>query len=323
MRRVFCVLWFVKRWILIITPLLALSSFFLIAGKNDEVSTVTNIPQGKLFVPSIPAEPAFAGEKVPLKDPDVIERFDKELLVNTFWHSNTILTLKRTNRYFPIIEPILKKNGVPDDFKYLCVIESGLANVVSPAGASGFWQFLESTGKKYGLEINDEVDERYNLEKATEAACLYIKSNYSRFGSWTLAAAAYNMGENGVERQLKAQGVKSYYDLYLNQETSRYIFRMLAVKEIYSHPEAYGFLLDSDQLYSPLNVRTIQVDSVVNNWAKFAQEHGTNYKHLKLLNPWIRDPMLKNRNMKTYKVLLPATATKLEVEVDETIPAEE
>jgi hypothetical protein len=313
----------VKRWILIITPILFISSALFIAGKKADSSDILNIPHGKMFVPAIPVEPSFAGERVPMKDADVIERFDKELLVNTFWHSNTILMLKRANRYLPQIEAVLKKNGVPDDFKYLCVIESGLSNVVSPAGAAGFWQFLESTGKKYGLEINEEVDERYNLEKATEAACAYLKANYYRFGSWTLAAAAYNMGESGVERQLKAQGVKSYYDLYLNQETSRYIFRMLATKEILSNPDNFGFMLDSDQLYTPINTRIIEVDSTIVNWAQFALDNGSNYKHLKLLNPWIRDPMLKNKSMKTYQVKLPAIPLKNDGDVDETIPAEE
>ena len=264
-----------------------------------------NHPNGNLVIPKLPSDLNFASEKVPSKDPEVLERLDRELLVNTFWHSNTILMLKRANKYFPVIEPILEKNGVPDDFKFLCMIESGLDNVVSPSNAAGFWQFLSSTGKRYGLEVGDEIDERYHLAKATEAACKYLKDNKDRLGSWTLAAAAYNMGENGVERQLKGQGVESYYDLYLNKETSRYMFRILAAKEIFTRQAEYGFIIQDEALYSPLPTRSVEIDSSVKSWPEFALEQGTNYKYLKNLNPWIRSRSLNNRSKKVYTVLLP------------------
>ncbi|MBI1222197.1 MAG: transglycosylase SLT domain-containing protein [Bacteroidetes bacterium] len=288
----------------------ALSAIILVslAGKQEKHSLVVNHPNGTLTIPKIPADLNFAGEALKLNESDVRERLDRELLVNTFWHSNTILMLKRAHKYFPIIEPILKENGVPDDFKYLCMIESGLSNVVSPSGAAGFWQFLSSTGKRYGLEVNNEVDERYHLAKATQAACAYLKDNQEKLGSWTLAAAAYNMGENGVERQLKSQGVDNYYDLHLNSETARYLFRIVAAKEIYSHQEAYGFELEPDALYSAIPTRSIQVDSTVNNWPEFALEQGSNYKYLKILNPWISSRSLKNKSRKTYELKLPKSS---------------
>lgn len=279
--------------------------FVSLAGKREQHSVVVNHPNGTLTIPKLPSDLNFAGENVKLTEADVRERLDREILVNTFWHSNTILMLKRAHKYFPVIEPILKENGVPDDFKYLCMIESGLSNAVSPSGAAGFWQFLSATGKRYGLEVSDEVDERYHLEKATHAACNYLKDNKNRLGSWTLAAAAYNMGENGVEKQLKSQGVDSYYDLHLNNETARYLFRILAAKEIYSNQAAYGFELEPEALYTPVPSKTVQVDTAVANWPEFALEQGTNYKHLKLLNPWIVSRSLKNRGKKSYDVRLP------------------
>jgi len=279
------------------------------AGKQVETS---------FFIPEIAASLQFAGEQLPTKDVDVMERLDKELLVNTFWHSNTILLLKRANRYFPIIEPILKKNGIPDDFKYLCMIESGLSNVVSPSNAAGFWQFLEATGKKYGLEINEEVDERYHLEKATQAACDYLNNSYQLFNNWTLAAAAYNMGESGVLRQLAAQGVGNYYDLHLNTETSRYIFRILAAKEIYSNQVKYGFDIQKENLYPSIASKLIAIDSAINDLPQFALQLGTNYKHLKLLNPWLRKSFLKNKNKKLYRIALPENAILTESQIIKT-----
>jgi membrane-bound lytic murein transglycosylase D len=314
-----------KAYYLVPISALVLFCLLLLSGTGQKQSTIGGAAGGSLHVPSIPSEIDFAGEKVPRGEYDLMERLDRELLVNTFWHSNTILMLKRTNRYFPVIEPILKKHGVPDDFKYLCMIESGLANVVSPSNAAGFWQFLESTGKKYGLEINEEIDERYHLEKATEAACRYLKDNKARLGSWTLAAAAYNMGENGVERQLKAQGVTSYYDLHLNTETSRYLFRILAAKEIFSDPVRYGFIIQQDQLYPAIGSRYISIDSAVASWPELALDQGTNYKHLKLLNPWIRKTSLKNRSRITYTVALPKNSRPgtEHPEIDPDIPPED
>ncbi len=305
-----------KNWLFLSVGFsLALGAGLLIAGKAEQSNTITNNPNAVLSVPSMPAELEFAGEKVPMTESEVMERLDRELLVNTFWHSNTILMLKRANRYFPVIEPILKEEGVPDDFKYLCMIESGLANVVSPSNAAGFWQFLSSTGKRYGLEVNGEVDERYHLEKATRAACAYLKDNKNRLGSWTLAAAAYNMGENGVEKQLKSQGVDSYYDLHLNPETARYLFRILAAKEIHSDTKKYGFNLNVETLYQPYKTRSMEVKGSIESWPEFALEQGTNYKYLKILNPWIRDRKLKNTSNSTYAVQLPQN-TKAGVKKD-------
>ncbi len=288
--------------------LLSVSVFMLVAGVGEEKNLVGQNTNEEWYIPNLPAEISFAGESVPKKDVESMERLDREMLVNTFWHSNTILMLKRANRHFPVIEKILKDEGVPDDFKYLCMIESGLDNVVSPANAAGFWQFLKSTGKEYDLEVNGEVDERYHLEKATRAACKYLKNSKENLGSWTLAAAAYNMGEAGVRKQLADQGVDSYYALYLNPETARYVFRILAAKEIHSHPAQYGFELDDDGMYQPIKTRSVTIDGNVSSWPEFAIEQGTNYKYLKWLNPWIRSRSLNNTSKKKYEVLLPANS---------------
>lgn len=248
----------------------------------------------------------FAGETVPLKDPDVYERMDRELLVNTYWQSNALLFMKRANKYFPVIEPILKEEGIPDDFKYLAVIESGLTQAVSPARAVGFWQILEGTGKDYGLEINDNVDERYNIEKSTRVAADYLKKAKERFGSWTLAAASYNAGQYGVDKQLERQKVNGYYDLLLGEETGRYVFRILAVKEIMTHPEKYGFNFTEKDLYAHIPVEKVKVDTVVKDFPDFAEKFGINYKVLKVHNPWLRDDHLKNASRKTYYIDIPA-----------------
>lgn len=297
----------VRNWIYFAGGVMVSAGLLIsIAGTDGKKDVVLNHPAGVFEVPKLSENLNFAGEIVPVAEKEVFERLDREVLVNTYWHSNTILMLKRANKFFPVIEPILRKNGVPDDFKYLCMIESGLANVVSPSDAAGFWQFLPTTGKKYGLEVNTEVDERYNLVKATEAACKYLNDNKVRLGSWTLAAAAYNMGENGVERQLKGQGVSSYYDLHLNPETARYLFRILAAKEIHTRQAEYGFVLQEASLYAPIKTREIVLDSAVANWPEFALEQGTNYKYLKILNPWIRERSMKNKLRKIYYVSVPA-----------------
>ncbi|MFN8777199.1 MAG: lytic transglycosylase domain-containing protein [Flavobacteriales bacterium] len=260
----------------------------------------------KVFSLPLPETASFAGEEVPLEQWDVRERMDRELLVNTYWQSNTLLAIKRAQRWFPVIEPILKKNGVPDDFKYLAVIESGLTMSVSPSGAVGFWQFMEATGRQYQLEINEEVDERYHVQRSTEAACLYLLEAYHKFGSWTMAAASYNMGQNGLERQANRQQATLYWDLLLNEETSRYVFRILAVKEILGNPDRYGFVLRPADLYEPLTYREIVVDSAVTDFASFARNQGISYKMLKLYNPWLREGYLKNKGKKTYIIQLPA-----------------
>ena len=230
---------------------------------------------------------------------------DREFIVNTYYHSFTIISMKRANRYFPVIEPILKEHGIPDDFKYVSVIESGLANAISPAGAVGFWQFMEAAGKKYGLEINDEVDQRYDLKKSTEAACLYIKDAYDQFGSWTAAAASFNMGTNGIERQMAKQKTNNYYNLVLGDETSRYVARIIAMKTILKNPENYGFAIDKDDLYPALPVYEVKVSSPIVNLADFAIDKGVNYKILKMYNPWLRDIVLTNKAGRTYTIELP------------------
>ncbi len=247
----------------------------------------------------------FAGEKLPLEDPDIYERMDRELLVNTYWQSNALLLIKRANKYFPVIEPILKEEGIPDDFKYLAVIESGLTQAVSPAKAVGFWQILEGTGKEYGLEINDNVDERYHIEKSTRVAADYLKKAKERFGSWTLAAASYNAGQYGVDKQLERQKVGDYYDLLLGEETGRYVFRIIALKEIMNNPNKYGFNYKEEDLYKNIPVKKVKVDTVVKDFPDFAEKFGINYKVLKIHNPWLRDDHLKNASRKTYFIDIP------------------
>lgn len=247
----------------------------------------------------------FCGETVPLDIPDVWERYDREIVINKNLHASTELVIKRARRYFPVIEPILAKYGVPDDFKYLAVIESKLENAVSPAGARGIWQFMPATAKEYELEVNDYVDERYHLEKATEAACKYLLAAKEKFGTWTLAAASYNGGMNGITRQIERQKVSDFYDLLLTEETSRYVFRILALKEIMQNPEKYGYIIPENELYQPFKTQKLTVDSTVENFADFAIQHNINYKTLKIHNPWLRDISLPNKTNKTYYIEIP------------------
>jgi hypothetical protein len=253
----------------------------------------------------IPNGLSFAGEKVPTELNDIKERMDRELLVNTYWQSNGLLLIKRAHKYFPLIEPLLKKYGIPDDFKYLAVAESGLENNSSSAGAAGFWHFLKSSAKEYGLEVNQNVDERYNLEKATQVAAKYLKKSKKRFGTWTLAAAAYNAGNARIARNLKKQQVTNYYDLLLNSETSRYVFRIVALKEVLSNPKKYGFEFEEDDLYNLPDIKTVKVDTVITNIASFAKKFKTNYKELKLNNAWLRENKLNNKSRKLYKIKIP------------------
>lgn len=254
----------------------------------------------------VPKNASFAGESVPLNLPDVYERFDKELQINVYLHSSTLFLLKRANRWFPRMQEILKANDIPDDFKYLPLIESALLNSTSPKDAVGYWQILESSGKELGLEINKEVDERFDPIKSTEAACKYLKKSYEKLGSWTLVAASYNRGVTGVRKSLEEQRVENYYDLYLNDETSRYVFRILAIKEIVEHPEKYGFKFDPDHLYQPEPVKYVEVNESIKDLVAFAQSNGTNYKLLKRHNPWLREKRLSVRKGKSYRIALPA-----------------
>ena len=258
-----------------------------------------------VYALEIPESLDFSGEVIPVQIPDIRERMDRELLVNTYWQSNGLLLLKRSYRYFPVIEPILKSYGIPDDFKYLALIESGLQNVTSPAGAKGFWQIMKSTGKEYGLEINTNVDERYHLELSTHVACRYFLKAKEKFGNWTLTAAAYNAGIRGISNQLEKQNVSEYYDLLLGEETGRYVFRAVALKEIFAHPKKYGFNFTSNDLYSTIPTSKIKVDTAVTDFVQFAAKFGLNYKQLKIHNPWLREGFLNNKSRKLYTLDIP------------------
>ncbi len=247
----------------------------------------------------------FCDEKVPMHIADVEERFDRELTINKNLHASTELVIKRAARYFPVMEPILKKYGVPDDFKYLAVIESRLENAVSPAGARGVWQFMPATAKEYGMEVNDIVDERYHLEKSTEAACKYLLAAKKKFGSWTLAAASYNGGMTGVSKQQERQKMEDYYDLLLTEETSRYVFRILALKELMKNPTKYGYTIPEKEMYKTIPTKIVEVNTSVENLADFAIEQGINYKILKIHNPWLRDISLTNKTGKFYAIEIP------------------
>ena len=259
----------------------------------------------------LPEHLEFAGEKVPLEYFDVRESLDRELLVNTYFHSQTFLYLKKIPRYFPIIEPILEEYDIPEDFKYLPLVESGLANAVSPAEAVGFWQLMEGTAREYGLEISDEVDERYHLEKSTVAACKYLLKSYEEYQNWTMVAASYNNGRRGIDRQVNRQEEDNYYNLLLNEETARYIFRILALKLIVINPAKYGFNIQEKDRYRPIPNYTVKVDSSVSSFALFAKQFGTNYKVLKFLNPWLREPFLSNQKGKTYMVSIPEEGSRI------------
>ena len=277
------------------------SSLLIYATSDSDRKQLSHEGTAMYFPPKVD----FAGENAPLNIYDVRERFDRELLVNANLHSSTILIIKRANRAFPIIEPILAKNGIPDDFKYLAVIESALTNAVSSSGAKGVWQFMPETAKEKGMEVNDIVDERYNLEIATEAACKYLLAAKEKFGTWTLAAASYNGGMNGVTKKIEEQKVTDYYDLLLTDETSRYVFRILALKEIMKNPSKYGFDINSADLYENLPTKKIEIDSSINDLADFAINQGINYKILKLHNPWMRDKKLTNPTKKKYIIEIP------------------
>ncbi|MDR0865034.1 MAG: lytic transglycosylase domain-containing protein [Candidatus Symbiothrix sp.] len=256
----------------------------------------------------VPESVNFCDREISLKRLDMRERYDREINAFTYFHSTTLMYIKKANRFFPIIEPILKKNGIPDDFKYLCVIESNLdTRAYSPAKAAGLWQFMESTGKQYGLEIREGVDERYHIEKATEAACRYLMNSYSRYGDWINVAASYNAGLGRISSELEKQYVESAFDLLLTQETSRYVFRMMAIKEIFKNPQKYGFILKKEDLYPLVPVDYVEVSSDVSDWAAFAKMYGLNYMQLKEFNVWLRDTKLTmpRGESKIYRIAIP------------------
>lgn len=302
-----------KHLLLIITPLAILltASLGYAIGKQQcaqhNATPNDNIPNlytNKGTSPLLPNTLDFAGEKVPLDVYYVREALDKELIINCYQHSKTIQIIKRSARYFPVIEPILKEEGVPEDFKYLCVAESGLENVVSPAKAAGFWQFLASTAKIYGLEVSEDVDERYNLEKATHAACQYLKKAKASLGSWSLAAAAYNMGEVNLKKNIENQEINNYWDLYLNQETSRYVYRILSYKLIMNNPKTYGYEYCQAHLYHPIPCKDVTITSPLPSLFAFAKEQGVSYKELKFLNPWLRTSKISVSGKK-YTIKIP------------------
>ncbi len=295
--------------------ILVLLTFLVIAFKGNQnrrqpvkvkPDIVMSEPMGFINAKSItlPKKMEFAGEQVPLNILDVKERLDKELHINSYWHNNTIFLMKRANRWFPVIEPILKEYNIPDDFKYLALIESGLENVTSYAGAVGFWQILKSTGEELGLEINNDVDERYHPVKSTIAACKYLNRSYNKFGDWTNVAASYNRGMRGMERAMEHQENDDYYNLMLNEETSRYVFRILAIKLIFQEPKDYGFEIQQEHLYPPYNYR---YDTITNSTdlVEYALEQNVDYKTLKIYNPWLNDDKLRVRRNDFYVISLP------------------
>lgn len=273
---------------------------------NQQSDTDGNFPQEyKVISPKVPDSLYIFGERVPIKNYEVYERVDRELLVNTYWHSATILAIKRAARWFPIIEPILKANNIPVDFKYLAVVESNLENVVSQAGATGYWQFIKSAAKQYGLEVTDEVDERYDIEKSTIAACKYLNTAYQMFGNWTMSASSYNAGMSGIDKWSGLQKTTNYWNLVLGSETSRYVSRIIAMKLIMENPAAYGYDLKDEDLYKPLKFKEVELNTSVENFADYSESLGINYKTLKLYNPWLRDTSLKIKNGTTYKIKVP------------------
>lgn len=253
----------------------------------------------------LPSDLSFAGEPVPLEIPDVLERLDRELQINVYLHSNTLFLMKRANRWLPQMQEILRKHNIPDDFKYLPLIESGLLNDTSPKEAVGYWQILKSSGRELGLEIENDVDERYDPLKATEAACKYLNKAHEKFGNWTLVAASYNRGIAGIRRALENQQVDSFYDLHLTEETSRYVFRILAIKEIIENPTKYGFMVNPKHLYQPEMLRYVEVKESIPDLIRFAKQQGVNYKLLKRYNPWLRDDRLTVKRGKIYRIALP------------------
>ena len=298
-----------KKYFLLIIFLIAVFAIFVFSKRNKEMGDIeldsSFNKNYSIYALNLPDSILFANEEVPMDFFDVREAFDQELLINTYWQSQTLLFIKRANRYFPTIEKILDENKIPNDFKYIALVESDLKNRVSASGAVGIWQLLESTALDYGLEVNSEIDERYNLEKSTEVACKYFSDAYELFGSWTMAAASYNMGRNGLLKQVKRQKQESYYNLLLNSETERYIYRLLAIKLIIENPKKYGFNLREKDLYYPIPYYEVKIDSSIDDFANYASKYGINYKILKYFNPWIRDSFLTNTSRKEYLIKIP------------------
>ncbi|RLD87756.1 MAG: lytic transglycosylase domain-containing protein [Bacteroidetes bacterium] len=265
----------------------------------------TNVQNYKIVPLPVPDTLSFAGEPVPLDIFYVKEALDKELAVNTYWHSSTLQLIRKSTRWFPLIDSVLMVDSIPVDFRYIPLIESNLSNVKSPAGAVGFWQLMKGTAKDYGLEVTKEVDERYDVEKSAEAASLYLRKSYNKLHSWTLVAASYNAGMRRITSLMETQKSNNFYDLLVPDETNRYIYRILAMKLIFSNPQNYGFYLNEEDYYEPLPYHLVEVNSKVAQWADFAKAHGITYRLLKYYNPWLRQPYLKNRKKKTYRIRIP------------------
>ena len=275
--------------------------------KNEKASNIPNDAVQQLRIPKIPQNLDFAGEPVPLSDTEVRERIDREILAICFWHSSIIQNIKFSRRYFPIIEELSKKHGIPDDFKYLAVTESSLRNATSVAGAKGIWQFMPETAESYNLFISKEIDERYNFYKASDAACQLLKRLKDKFGSWTLAAAAYNCGEGRVKERMSEQGGATYYDLVLPEETMRYVPRIIAMKEIMKNPAKYGYALGEEDYYEAMpKYKKVLINSSISHWPDFCKEHNITYKTLTVHNPWILGYSLNNSEGREFEVLIPA-----------------
>lgn len=289
--------------------------FIIVMGFRQTDESPSEVPEpDEIYLNKtvkIPDEVTFAGERMPLENFDTRESLERELLVSSYRHSSTILIIKRANRYLPIIEKILAQYNVPDDFKYLVAAESEYSNMISPVRATGFWQIMAATGKEGGMEINEVVDERYHVEKSTEFACRFILKSYKKYGNWTLAAASYNSGRASVDNQIRIQKENNYYDLLLNEETARYVFRAVAYKLIINDPAGYGFYIDETDLYPELRYYEVKVDSAVTDLALFAKSFGTNYKMLKFLNPWLRKPYLTPKPNKVYQIKIPSDGMRI------------
>jgi membrane-bound lytic murein transglycosylase D len=274
-------------------------------GNSDSEASISNdtIYTNKPY--KLPEKVTFAGERMPLENFDTRESLDREILTSAYRHSSTILIIKRAHRYLPVIEKILRKNDIPDDFKYLVAAESEYSNMISPAGATGFWQIMKATGIEQGMEINSVVDERYDIEKSTLFACDYFRKSYEKYGNWTLTAASYNSGRSSLDEQISIQQQNNYYDLLLSEETARYIFRVVAYKLVISDPASYGFTIGKDEFYPVLKYKDVKVDTAVTSFSNFAEHFGTNYKLLKFLNPWLRKPYLTPKQGKEYIIKIP------------------
>lgn len=294
--------------VLISTSIVIIGVAFGFRGAGQEHATINKRSDTTYSVSPfrLPDEVTFAGERVPLENFDTRESLEREILTNAYRHSSTILIIKKANRFNPVIEKILAKNNIPDDFKYLVAAESEYNNVVSPAGATGLWQIMATTGKEEGLEINSIVDERYSIEKSTQFACDFFRKSYEKYGNWTMAAASYNGGRAGLDLQVEIQKQHNYYDLLLNDETSRYIFRAIAYKLIIENPSAYGFNISKDDLYPEIKYTEVKVDTAVSDFSRFATKFNTNYKLIKYLNPWLRKPYLTPKLHKEYTLKIPA-----------------